>query len=617
MRAVMKKTPPVFCPCGSGKKYARCCVSAGPARRQALLQEAMVWQQQGDIERALSRYQNVLKNDKRNAPASYLCGTVFQQRGDFKRTLLYFERAFKLGLKNPAAKIQYVYALLSTGQIGRAIKTLKKILANPSQQAQSNQTQACLLLANLYFESEDFPQAEKHYRQLLVQPEVSWSLHFNLGHTLYHLTQIPEAIEQFRTALSLNSNNAEIYASLATVYQLDNQLNDARINAQKALTLQADNISATIVLVRLLRNKKKYLPALEVLNQSNPTVLEPSDQVLWWHEYGLLLDSLQRYKQAFKAFSSSRQVLSDLRSIAYDATPIAQHLSASETVFSNDKLLKSVRFRPTLPDNAEAPIQVTRQQPMFITGFYRSGTTLLEQMLSSHHNICGVGEASALANAENRIKDLLGSPYPDCFKKKRPEKYTAALQQLRKDYWQEIISLDGFQKQVPLVIDKNPFNMLRLPLIHMMFPTSRVVHMLRHPLDIVLSCYMTLFLDRNEWSFAMPDIARMFVRCYYHVQQMQKLLGDRYYPLHYEKLISEPEKELRDLLTFLGKAWDKHCLQFYNNPSIARTASYEQVRQRLYTSSVFRYKNYLEFIDKQVIQILEPVIIEMGYQIEN
>ena len=90
---VMKKTV-VTCPCGSGRKFARCCAPAGSARLQELVQEAMLWQEQGHIERAFLRYQSILQNDKRNAPASYLCGTVYQQQGEFQRAIIFFERAF-------------------------------------------------------------------------------------------------------------------------------------------------------------------------------------------------------------------------------------------------------------------------------------------------------------------------------------------------------------------------------------------------------------------------------------------------------------------------------------------------------------------------------------------
>ena len=104
----------------------RCCAPAGPARLQELVHEAMLWQEQGAVERAFLRYQSILQNDKRNAPASYLCGTVYQQQGEFQRAIIFFERAFKWGLKDPAAKIQYAYTLLSAGTGDQAVKVLKK-----------------------------------------------------------------------------------------------------------------------------------------------------------------------------------------------------------------------------------------------------------------------------------------------------------------------------------------------------------------------------------------------------------------------------------------------------------------------------------------------------------
>jgi len=608
----MKKKTVVTCPCGSGRKFARCCAPAGPIRLQELVQEAILWQEQGDVERALLRYHSILQNDKRNAPASYLCGTVYQQQGEFQRAIIFFERAFKWGLKDPAAKIQYVYALLSTGKSSQAIKELKKILADDSNGA--SHTQARFVLANVYFESENFPQAEKHYSQLLEQSKDDWSLHFNLGHTLYHLAQIPEAIEQFKLALVLNSKNAEIYSSLATMYQLDNDLDRARLNAEKAFEIQGNNVSAAIVIARLLRGEKSYQQALTVLDKIDPIVLEPGDQVLWWHERGRVLDVLQQYKQAFEAFTYSRKALLNLRDITYDPAQIEQHLSASEACFSTEAIEK---FSASIAnEKKDKRLQLSKPQPLFIIGFYRSGTTLLEQMLSSHSGICGVGETHALAVAEEQLEESLGKLYPQCLKHDDSNKSKINLQLLRAEYGQTIAKLDGYQQDTHLVVDKCLFNMLRLPLISSMFPDSVVIHMVRHPLDVVLSAYRTLFLERTEWSFTLQDIAHMYVRCHRHVQQMKGLLANQYYCLHYEKLIDEPEQELRALLVFLGEVWDKNCLEFYRSERVARTASYEQVRQKLYTDSKFRYKYYLKFIDDQVIQILKPVIFEMGYQIE-
>ena len=614
----MKKKTVVTCPCGSGRKFARCCAPAGLARLQELVQEAMLWQEQGDIERAFLRYQSILQNDKRNAPASYLCGTVYQQQGEFQRAIIFFERAFKWGLKDPAAKIQYVYALLSTDKSSQAIKELKKILADELNGA--SYVQVRFLLANVYFESENFQQAEIHYRQLLEQPNNDWSLYFNLGHTLYHLAKIPEAIEHFKQALLLNSNNAEIYSGLATMYQLDNNLGQARFNAEKAIGLQKDNVSAAIVIARLLRGEKSYQQALTILDKIDPIILESGDQVLWWHERGRVLDVLQQYKQAFEAFSHSRKALLNLRGITYDPAQIEQHLSASEACFSAEVIEKS-SVSMLASEKKDWQLKLSKPQPLFIIGFYRSGTTLLEQMLSSHAAICGVGETHALASAEEQLEALFGQSYPQCLKKNDVKKSNAKkmktnLQLLRAEYKQTIAKLDGYQQDAHLVVDKCLFNMLRLPLVHSMFPDSAVIHMVRHPLDVVLSAYRTLFLERTEWSFTLQDIAHMYARCHQHVQQMKGLLANRYYCLHYEKLIDEPEQELKALLTFLGESWDENCLEFYRSERVARTASYEQVRQKLYTDSKFRYKYYLEFIDDEVIQILKPIIFEMGYQIE-
>ena len=256
------------------------------------------------------------------------------------------------------------------------------------------------------------------------------ALYFNLGHTLYHLAKIPEAIEHFKQALLLNSNNAEIYSSLATMYQLDNNLDQARFNAEKALGLQKDNVSAVIVIALLLRGEKSHQQALTVLDKIDPIVLESGDQVLWWHERGRVLDVLQQYKLAFEAFSHSRKALLNLRGITYDPAQIEQHLSAIEACFPAEEINK-ISASMLVSEKNSKPSQLSEPQPLFIIGFYRSGTTLLEQMLSSHSAVCGVGETHALAFAEEQLETSFGKSYPKCLKnddaKKRENKFAIAV----------------------------------------------------------------------------------------------------------------------------------------------------------------------------------------------
>ena len=188
---------------------------------------------------------------------------------------------------------------------------------------------------------------------------------------------------------------------------------------------------------------------------------------------------------------------------------------------------------------------------------------------------------------------------------------------LRKAYL-ALLSASASAEGKRWIVDKSLFNMLHLPLIHLLFPASPIVHVLRHPLDVMLSVFSQNFLWGNDWSLTMADTAQAIERTWRHVEQLvPRIQGLHYKRVGYENTIHDPEVNVRRLLEFVGASYHPACLKFYENRRVARTASYEQISRPIYSTSVERYRNYIPHISPTIVDILRPVAGSMDYVIRS
>jgi hypothetical protein len=159
-----------------------------------------------------------------------------------------------------------------------------------------------------------------------------------------------------------------------------------------------------------------------------------------------------------------------------------------------------------------------------------------------------------------------------------------------------------------------PLNETHLGLIHLLFPESALVHVVRHPLDVVLSVYSNLLTHGFYCAYALESAARHYARVMELVDHQVGEMSLKYLRVRYEDVVDDQEASIRRVLEFIGEDFDPGCLAFHENRRYARTASYAQVTEKLYDRSRYRYRNYLPQL-QPVISILQPVIERLGYTI--
>ncbi len=254
-------------------------------------------------------------------------------------------------------------------------------------------------------------------------------------------------------------------------------------------------------------------------------------------------------------------------------------------------------------------------QPIFVLGFPRSGTTPLEQTLTAHPRIVAGDELPFIAEIAELMPRLLDSPliYPDVL----AELWMGDHRETRTIF--AIIICAGLVNSAlcPKTLwftDKMPLNEMHLGPIHLLFPDAPLLHVTRHPLDVVLSVYSNLLTHGFYCAYALESAAQHYVLVTELVEHYSREMRLNYLRVRYEDMVEDQEASIRQVLDFIGEEFDPGCLAFHENPRYARTASYAQVAEKLYDRSRFRYRNYLPQL-QPIIPILQPVIERLGYTI--
>ena len=291
---------------------------------------------------------------------------------------------------------------------------------------------------------------------------------------------------------------------------------------------------------------------------------------------GKIFDDIKDYEKAFAYYEMGNRS----RKIIFDIVAFRRDVDRTIEVFSAE----------TIRELSQHGLQT--DLPVFIIGMPRTGTTLVEQILSSHPTVHGAGELrdiSAIAGTMPQHAPRK-TDYPECIK----ELPFNAISGFSEAYLKR---LRTFDKRASRIINKMPGNFLNLGLISIMFPQAKVIHCLRDQLDTCLSCYFQRFRTGHDYSHDLKDLGRYYLEYERLMEHWQQVLPHQPYELAYADLVQNQEAISRELVEFIGVDWDDQCLDFHANQRPVTTASNWQVRRPMNRSGLERWKNYDQNLD--------------------
>lgn len=418
-----------------------------------------------------------------------------------------------------------------------------------------------------------------------------------IGQCFTTMAEIKKAEQAYRTSLHVGPHFAPAYLNLAILLEEENRIDELRTLVAYARDGGVAGGEMNFISALVCRRDKQLADALRLAQDSFAESLDPSVRA---HFIGQVADQLGETDTAFAAFEDMNRMVV--------ASPAGSALTGEEHRQEVDSMCAALSADWCSCWTCAEPPR-SRPSPVFLMGFLRSGTTLLDTILMGHPQTFVLEEDPILAAVERAGGSFDRLPYLDA----------RELSRLRERYFQEL-ELTGHDPGERLVIDKNPLAGLRAPLIHRIFPDARFVFAVRHPYDVVLSCFMqNLRPTKSTAAFLnMRNAALFYSSVMAYWSKCRSLLPLNVHVVRYEDLIEDVESELRPLLSFLGLDWHSAVLDHQRTATergYIRTPSYAQVTERIHSRSVGRWRRYREHI-ADVLPILRPWAEGFGYEVD-
>ena len=231
--------------------------------------------------------------------------------------------------------------------------------------------------------------------------------------------------------------------------------------------------------------------------------------------------------------------------------------------------------------------------PIFILGMPRSGTTLVEQILSSHSDVYGGDELNFLPSI---LKEYFTSSDNKISFSKLKKLNKIELEKIGEKYIKNLKALSPVSKKIS---DKLPINFKWIGLIKLILPNSKIIHCNRNSKDVCLSIFKNYFVsDKLKYAYNLKELTEFYKLYSNLMKHWEKTLPKFIYNIKYENIIHNPDREIKRLLKVCDLSWDDNCLKFYENKRVVKTASDTQVRKKIYKTSLYSWKKYNKFINK-------------------
>lgn len=569
---------------------------------------AVALQADGKISEAKCAYAKTIELQPEDARAHANIAFLLRKEGKLDEAVTHYNKAIFSADEMEELHYNLGLTLLQQGKIHEAEQALQRALQLNPEYSDGHSG-----LGSLYFYLGDYQRSIFCYKKSIKRNPKNIESLVGLTGSLAAIGQYKEAAAIINNALQISPDNVDVlitHGSLlinmgnpAKAAQIGTKIlekhpenKEARLLAAGALEIRGENDKAHRYLKPLLDEEQVDANAGIIfatiskhigLQEQAISVLErilDSSSYLPSHTrrkihftLGDNYDSIHSYDTAYKHYSTGN----NLKQAAYDRKQHSTNIENLTRFFNKEYLSNAVKS------------SIHAERPVFIVGMPRSGTSLTEQILSSHSRVFGAGELSDIKNIVYDMGNDAGSSrtYPEYLR----HLDRTAINDISEKYLQH---LDNLTSDADFVTDKMPSNFMHLGLIQVLFPHARIIHCKRSPLDTCLSCYFQDFGPSHPYAYSLPNLGHYYKQYQKIMDHWGKSLSIPVLDVQYEELIEDQNTVTMRLLDFCNLDWEDGCLNFQDNKRLIWTASYKQVHQGLYRKSVARWKNYEQHLQK-------------------
>lgn len=431
-------------------------------------------------------------------------------------------------------------------------------------------------LGMITMEQMDLMAAEKWFRACLDRAPFDADATMNLAMTKARLGKLDEAVKIGETGIELNRTPLTL-TIMCNIYRINGEKEKAEAYMMEALKLDPEYLPALAV----YGESKKFTdddPAFEALKNIDNSArkLEDQEAIFLNTALGKAYFDTKSYNEGFKYYRKANEIKK--RTLDLSKGMIDQVSNETDVIlesFSKENLEQAWRH---VAESEQSDL------PIFIMGMPRSGTTLTEQIIATHPEVVSAGEVNDLVRslyAEGAASKEFKDTVPETL---RPENFSKT----------GGIYLNRMNAKFPgarYITDKLPMNYLWMGLISMALPNAKMVLCLRNPMDCGLSIYRQDFRSDTFWYNDLSMIGRIYKQFHRVVSHWQEVMPDKFFIMDYDKLVQNPEEEVRALIDYLGFEWSDDYLNFHKSKNTVTTASINQVRSKINTKSLDLWKN--------------------------
>jgi tetratricopeptide (TPR) repeat protein len=524
---------------GADEAYAR---HVRFSTQEPRLMEAAAHLCEGRIAPAEALLREHLKQFPTDVAAIRMLAEVAGRLGRYGDSENLLARCLELAPSFAPARHNYAIVLHRQNKCAEALAEVNRLLAADARNPGHRNLKAAIL-----GRIGDYAESIAIYSEVLAEYPHNAKAWMSYGHALKTAGKQEACVDAYRKSIELMPGLGEAYWSLANIKTF--RFSPAELEGMRTQLARSD--------------------------------LTHEDRFHFHFAIGKALEDAELYAESFEHYDQGNRLRR--AGISYDADEISTHMRRSKALFTREFFAERAGFGCQAPD------------PIFIVGLPRSGSTLLEQILSSHPLVEGTMELPDVISMARGLggKKLRGetSKYPEILATLEAtdlealgERYLAQTRIQRKT-------------DAPFFIDKMPNNFAHIGLIHLALPRARIIDARRHPLGCCFSGFKQHFARGQHFTYSLEDIGRYYRDYVELMAHFDHVLPGRIHRVIYEHMIEDTEHEVRPLLDYCGLPFDERCLRFYENERAVRTASAEQVRKPIYREGVDHWRHYEPWLD--------------------